>query len=253
MADGSAAGLWTSKLQQSWSVHQIVSTINQDRLQAVQQPSVWQALDNMVKVRILLGCLLLPPAELANLQPEIRQLAASSSQNDDDWVRVVQAALGESPCCTPACAHPPCTPTAGLVPRSMACSCPGRCPRLVLPCWPWTRTTSWHPSPTAGRRCREGRGHGRTRWQPAAKPAVAWGPPPPPPPPPCSAPQHPPNITTTTTTTTSTRKSKHHQDQARQAHRRSHSAPSPRRQALGPTLRRGFTLASSPATPSQEP
>ncbi|KAJ9507709.1 hypothetical protein QJQ45_019112, partial [Haematococcus lacustris] len=95
MADGSAAGLWTSKLQQSWSVHQIVSTINQDRLQAVQQPSVWQALDNMVKVRILLGCLLLPPAELANLQPEIRQLAASSSQNDDDWVRVVQAALGE--------------------------------------------------------------------------------------------------------------------------------------------------------------
>ncbi|KAJ9508228.1 hypothetical protein QJQ45_021596 [Haematococcus lacustris] len=47
------------------------------------------------QVRILLGCLLLPPAELANLQPEIRQLAASSSQNDDDWVRVVQAALGE--------------------------------------------------------------------------------------------------------------------------------------------------------------
>uniref|UniRef100_A0A7S0RJ65 NELF-A N-terminal domain-containing protein n=1 Tax=Chlamydomonas leiostraca TaxID=1034604 RepID=A0A7S0RJ65_9CHLO len=87
--------LWASKLQGDWSASTIAAQITRERLQALHRVFPKGKLDNMVKVRVLLACAFLPVQQLAELQPELSALAKVACSDDDEWVRVVGAAVGD--------------------------------------------------------------------------------------------------------------------------------------------------------------
>lgn len=89
--------LWLqSKLVGDWSAPAITSQITKERLQkALPVFPKGTQLDNMVKVRLLLACLLLGKSSKADCAEELEQLANFARSDDDEWVRIMGAAVGD--------------------------------------------------------------------------------------------------------------------------------------------------------------
>jgi hypothetical protein len=87
--------IWANtKLQGEWSGHGIISQIDQTKLQMLGAVFSKGKLDQLVKVRLLIACILLPAQRKKELAAELSQLGSAACNDDDEWVRVMGCAVG---------------------------------------------------------------------------------------------------------------------------------------------------------------
>lgn len=86
--------VWANaKLSQDAGLTGVVSQIDSAKLQMLGRVFCKGKLDQLVKVRLLIACLLLPKAKRAELQEELCELARAACNDDDEWVRVMGYAV----------------------------------------------------------------------------------------------------------------------------------------------------------------
>ncbi|KAK9830636.1 hypothetical protein WJX81_007675 [Elliptochloris bilobata] len=83
----------TSKLQGDWSALAFTKSLSREMLQSLVPR--FEKLDPLVRVRLLLAAMLLPPAQREDLAPELQALAAAARTDKEEWVGVIGRAVGD--------------------------------------------------------------------------------------------------------------------------------------------------------------
>jgi hypothetical protein len=84
--------LWTtSKLTGSWSAEAIVDELKCELI--YQMRDVFELLDPLVRVRLLISCCLLRPDQQKELAPAIEKLLQTAMSDENEWVRFYGHAL----------------------------------------------------------------------------------------------------------------------------------------------------------------
>jgi hypothetical protein len=88
--------IWANtKLGGDWSAPSVVPQLDGAKLSLLVSVFSDGNLDQLVKVRLLIACELLPAARKTELSAELASLAESARADDDEWVRVMGCAVGD--------------------------------------------------------------------------------------------------------------------------------------------------------------
>jgi hypothetical protein len=85
----------SGKLAGDWSASNVVGHLTAEAVDSLSAPAQWEALDPLVRTRLLLAPLFLRGAELGPLRPALRRLRAAAAGDQDEWVRATAAAVGD--------------------------------------------------------------------------------------------------------------------------------------------------------------
>ncbi|KAG7670603.1 hypothetical protein Ndes2526A_g00377 [Nannochloris sp. 'desiccata'] len=86
---------FSNKLASEWSASSVAGLLSPAVVEDISTTQKWEALDPLVRVRLLLAPMFLRRQELAGLRPALTTLAKSVvAQDSDEWVRVIAAAVG---------------------------------------------------------------------------------------------------------------------------------------------------------------
>jgi hypothetical protein len=86
---------FSNKLASEWSASSVAGLLSPAVVEDISTTQKWEALDPLVRVRLLLAPMFLRRQELAGLRPALTTLAKSVvTQDSDEWVRVIAAAVG---------------------------------------------------------------------------------------------------------------------------------------------------------------
>jgi len=86
---------FSNKLASEWSASSVAGLLSPAVVEDISTTQKWEALDPLVRVRLLLAPMFLRRQELAGLRPALTTLAKSAvTQDSDEWVRVISAAVG---------------------------------------------------------------------------------------------------------------------------------------------------------------
>lgn len=96
LLDARDVEIWANtKLAGDWSAPSVVSQIDSAKLLLLNSVFSQGNLDQLVKVRLLIACQLLPAGRKRELADELRSLADCAMADDDEWVRVMGCAVGD--------------------------------------------------------------------------------------------------------------------------------------------------------------
>ncbi len=88
--------IWANtKLSGDWSAPGVVGQIDQHKLNLLGSVFSTGKLDQLVKVRLLIACILLPSFRKAELTAELATLSEAACNDEDEWVRVMGFAVGD--------------------------------------------------------------------------------------------------------------------------------------------------------------
>ncbi|GAX75056.1 hypothetical protein CEUSTIGMA_g2500.t1 [Chlamydomonas eustigma] len=94
--DAKDVELWANtKYQQPWSAQVALSQLDHAKLSLILQVFSNGKLDQLVKVRLLLSCCLLPPHRKTELSALLTSLAEVARSDEDEFVRVIGHAVGD--------------------------------------------------------------------------------------------------------------------------------------------------------------
>jgi hypothetical protein len=94
--DAKDVELWANtKYQQPWSAQAALSQLDHAKLSLILQVFSNGKLDQLVKVRLLLSCCLLPSNQKAELSALLAPLAEAARSDEDEFVRVIGHAVGD--------------------------------------------------------------------------------------------------------------------------------------------------------------
>ena len=85
---------FSNKLASEWSASSITGLLSPAVIEDISTTKKWEALDPLVRVRLLLAPMFLRRQELAELRPALTALKSVVAQDTDEWVRVIAAAVG---------------------------------------------------------------------------------------------------------------------------------------------------------------
>ena len=84
--------VWTkSKLAGAWSAEAIIGDLTSELI--LQIRDVFDDLDPLIRVRVLIACCLLEPGRQKELAPAVRLLLRTATKDRDEWVRFYGHAL----------------------------------------------------------------------------------------------------------------------------------------------------------------
>lgn len=85
---------FSNKLAGEWSASSVTGLLTSEVVEDISTTRKWEALDPLVRVRVLLAPMFLRRQELAELRSALNQLKATATNDNDEWVRVMAAAVG---------------------------------------------------------------------------------------------------------------------------------------------------------------
>ena len=83
----------SAKLSGDWSADRFVHLVQPAVLQQLLEH--FTELDPMVKTRLILACMLASPKQKADCREQLAALAQAATLDDDEWVKVTGAAVGD--------------------------------------------------------------------------------------------------------------------------------------------------------------
>lgn len=86
---------FSNKLAGEWSASTVTPQLSPAVIEDLASASKWDALDPLVRVRLLLAPMFLRGAELHDLRGSLRALTSAAVTDNDEWVRVIAAAVGQ--------------------------------------------------------------------------------------------------------------------------------------------------------------
>ena len=91
---GDAVLEFSNKLTGEWSASSVTGLLSEATIASLAAPQQWEALDPLVRARLVLSPLFLRAADLKTLGEPLRKLKAVAAADRDEWVRVLAAAVG---------------------------------------------------------------------------------------------------------------------------------------------------------------
>lgn len=83
----------SNKLAGEWSVSSATPLLSSAAIESLASDEKWNALDPLLRVRLLLAPLFLRPADLKEMLPSLSLLTETASRDKDEWVRIIAAAV----------------------------------------------------------------------------------------------------------------------------------------------------------------
>ena len=85
---------FSNKLAGEWSASSVTNLLSSAAVEDISQTSKWEALDPLIRVRVLLAPMFLRRQEFAELRSALITLKTTAANDNDEWVRVMAAAVG---------------------------------------------------------------------------------------------------------------------------------------------------------------
>jgi len=85
---------FSNKLTGEWSASGVTGLLTQQSLEAIIGQQKWDALEPIMRARLLLSPLFLRLSELHELREPLLKLKEVGTADKDEWVRVIAAAVG---------------------------------------------------------------------------------------------------------------------------------------------------------------